>query len=56
MLGTQLKGATTKVDARTTADVDLIIGTAFKTLDPKAAADAALVALNRPKPPLPGHC
>lgn len=50
VLGTQLKGATTKVDARTTADVDLIIGTAFKTLDPKAVADAALVALNKPKP------
>ncbi|MEU6928102.1 LytR C-terminal domain-containing protein [Streptomyces sp. NPDC046385] len=56
VLGTQLKGATTKVDARTTADVDLIIGTAFKNLDPKAAADAALVALNKPKQPLPGHC
>ncbi|MET8507398.1 LytR C-terminal domain-containing protein [Streptomyces sp. NPDC004787] len=55
VVGTQLKGATTKVDARTTADVDLIIGTAFKTLDPKAAADAALVALNKPKP-VPGRC
>ncbi|WP_128984923.1 LytR C-terminal domain-containing protein [Streptomyces roseicoloratus] len=56
VVGTQLKGATTKVDARTTADVDLIIGTAFKTLDPKAAADAALVALTKPKPPVPGRC
>ncbi|MFI8963137.1 LytR C-terminal domain-containing protein [Streptomyces sp. NPDC053493] len=55
VVGTQLKGATTKVDARTTADVDLIIGTAFKTLDPKAAADAALVALNKPKP-VPARC
>lgn len=55
VVGTQLKGATTKVDARTTADVDLIIGTAFKTLDPKAAADAALAALNKPKP-VPGRC
>ncbi|MFF5974882.1 LytR C-terminal domain-containing protein [Streptomyces sp. NPDC012769] len=55
VVGTQLKGATTKVDARTTADVDLIIGTAFKTLDPKAAADAALIALNKPKP-VPGRC
>ncbi|WP_370413919.1 LytR C-terminal domain-containing protein [Streptomyces fradiae] len=55
VVGTQLKAATTKVDARTTADVDLIIGTAFKTLDPKAAADAALVALNKPKP-VPGRC
>ncbi|MEU8524803.1 MULTISPECIES: LytR C-terminal domain-containing protein [Streptomyces] len=54
VLGTQLKGATTKMDARTTADVDLIIGTAFKTLDPKTTADAALVALNAPKP-APAH-
>ncbi|WP_137994447.1 LytR C-terminal domain-containing protein [Streptomyces vilmorinianum] len=50
VLGTQLKGATTKTDTRATADVDLILGTAFKTLDPKATADAALVALNTPKP------
>ncbi|MFJ3905055.1 LytR C-terminal domain-containing protein [Streptomyces sp. NPDC090025] len=55
VLGTQLKGATTKVDARTTADVDLIIGTAFKNLDAKTAADAALAALNKPKP-VPGRC
>ncbi|GAA3393235.1 LytR C-terminal domain-containing protein [Streptomyces roseoviridis] len=55
VLGTQLKAATTKVDARTTADVDLIIGTAFKNLDPKAAADAALLALNKPKP-APARC
>ncbi|MER8037651.1 LytR C-terminal domain-containing protein [Streptomyces hydrogenans] len=55
VLGTQLAGATTKVDARTTADVDLIIGTAFKALSPKATADAALVALNKPKP-APARC
>ncbi|MEU9856419.1 LytR C-terminal domain-containing protein [Streptomyces sp. NPDC047974] len=55
VLGTQLTGATTKVDARTTADVDLIIGTAFKTLSPKATADAALVALAKPKP-APTRC
>lgn len=55
VLGTQLAGATTKVDARTTADVDLIIGTAFKTLSPKATADAALVALSKPKP-APARC
>ncbi|MFF0435177.1 LytR C-terminal domain-containing protein [Streptomyces sp. NPDC004327] len=53
VVGTQLKGATTKVDTRATADVDLIIGTAFKQLDPKAAADAALIALNKPKPAAP---
>ncbi|WP_418957944.1 LytR C-terminal domain-containing protein [Streptomyces tritici] len=50
VLGTQLKGAATKTDTRTTADVDLIIGTAFKTLDAKTTADAALVALNAPRP------
>ncbi|MFI8421893.1 LytR C-terminal domain-containing protein [Streptomyces sp. NPDC085479] len=55
VLGTQLAGTTTKVDTRTTADVDLIIGTAFKALSPKATADAALVALNKPKP-APTRC
>ncbi|GGY72249.1 LytR C-terminal domain-containing protein [Streptomyces omiyaensis] len=55
VLGTQLAGTTTKVDARTTADVDLIIGTAFKNLSPKATADAALVALNKPRP-APTRC
>ncbi|MFF7179757.1 LytR C-terminal domain-containing protein [Streptomyces sp. NPDC008121] len=56
VLGTQLKTATTKTDARATADVDLILGTAFKALDPKTAADAALVALNKPKPAPAGKC
>jgi hypothetical protein len=56
VLGTQLKGATTKTDTRATADVDLIIGTAFKNLDPKTTADAALVALNKPKPAPTGKC
>lgn len=56
VLGTQLKGVTTKTDTRATADVDLIIGTAFKNLDPKAAADAALVALNKPKATPAGKC
>ncbi|MET9351100.1 LytR C-terminal domain-containing protein [Streptomyces termitum] len=55
VLGTQLAGTTTKVDTRTTADVDLIIGTAFKNLSPKATADAALAALNKPKP-APTRC
>ncbi|WP_426364955.1 LytR C-terminal domain-containing protein [Streptomyces sp. E-08] len=50
VLGTQLAGATTKTDTRATADVDLIIGTAFKSLSPKATADAALVALTKPAP------
>ncbi|MBD0709298.1 MULTISPECIES: LytR C-terminal domain-containing protein [unclassified Streptomyces] len=56
VLGTQLKGAATKTDTRATADVDLIIGTAFKTLDPKATADAALIALNKPAPLPTGKC
>ncbi|HEY9371055.1 LytR C-terminal domain-containing protein [Streptomyces sp.] len=55
VLGAQLKVATTKMDGRTTADVDLIIGTAFKTLDPKTTADAALVALTAPKKPAPAR-
>ncbi|MGW0465731.1 LytR C-terminal domain-containing protein [Streptomyces sp. NPDC003027] len=56
VLGTQLKGATSKTDTRATADVDLILGTAFKNLDPKATADAALVALNKPKAAPAGKC
>ncbi|QGZ50022.1 LytR family transcriptional regulator [Streptomyces sp. QHH-9511] len=56
VLGTQLKAATTKTDTRATADVDLILGTAFKTLDPKAVADAALIALNKPKAAPVGKC
>ncbi|GGT22078.1 LytR C-terminal domain-containing protein [Streptomyces purpureus] len=49
VLATQLKGATTKTDTRATADVDLIIGTAFTTLNTKPASDAALAALAKPK-------
>ncbi|MFE0641111.1 LytR C-terminal domain-containing protein [Streptomyces sp. NPDC058877] len=56
VLGTQLAGTTTKTDARATTDVDLIIGTAFKTLSPKTAADAALVALTKPAPVPTGKC
>ncbi|MFF5423442.1 MULTISPECIES: LytR C-terminal domain-containing protein [unclassified Streptomyces] len=55
VLATQFAGATTKVDTRATADVDLIIGTAFKNLSPKATADAALAALAKPKP-APTRC
>ncbi|MER6094731.1 LytR C-terminal domain-containing protein [Streptomyces sp. NPDC001728] len=56
VLGTQLKGATTRTDTRATADVDLIIGTAFKNLAPKTTADAALVALTKPAPAPTGKC
>ncbi|MEO3972911.1 LytR C-terminal domain-containing protein [Streptomyces sp. CAU 1734] len=50
VLGTQLNGATARADARRTADVDLILGTAFKTLSPKPAADRALALLAKPAP------
>ncbi|MGW2300498.1 LytR C-terminal domain-containing protein [Streptomyces sp. NPDC001809] len=56
VLGTQLAGATTKTDTRGTADVDLIIGTAFKNLSPKTTADAALVTLTKPAPVPTGKC
>ncbi|MFJ4920668.1 LytR C-terminal domain-containing protein [Streptomyces sp. NPDC088725] len=50
VLGTQLKGAAKKTDARKTADVDLIIGTAFKTLNVPKDADQALATLTKPAP------
>lgn len=48
VLGTQLKGATPKTDTRTTKDVDLIIGTAFKALNVQKDADQALAGLSAP--------
>lgn len=56
VLGTQLKGATLKTDTRATADVDLIIGTAFKTLTPPKDATVALAALAKPAPAPSGKC
>ncbi|MFV5991674.1 LytR C-terminal domain-containing protein [Streptomyces sp. NPDC056231] len=55
VLGTQLPGATPKTDARKTADVDLILGTAFKKLNTPKEAAAALAALNKPAP-TPSSC
>ncbi|MFG2560917.1 LytR C-terminal domain-containing protein [Streptomyces sp. NPDC048496] len=55
VLGTQLTGATPKTDARRTADVDLILGTAFKKLNTPQEAAAALAALNKPAP-APSSC
>ncbi|GFH38826.1 LytR C-terminal domain-containing protein [Streptomyces pacificus] len=55
VLGTQLAGAQLKADARTSADVDLIIGTAFTTLTSKPVADKALAALAQPSP-TPDEC
>ncbi|CAL9466583.1 MULTISPECIES: LytR C-terminal domain-containing protein [unclassified Streptomyces] len=57
VLGTQLKGAATKTDTRATADVDLIIGTAFTSLAAPQDATASMTALLHPKPsPTPAHC
>ncbi len=51
VLGTQLGGAEQRVDAaRKGAEVDLIIGDAFKGLAKPADADAALTRLSAPQP------
>lgn len=50
VLATQLASAETRTDTRKGAEVDLIIGTAFKNLAPKATADKAMAALGRPDP------
>lgn len=56
VLGTQLKGTTQKTDARTTPDVDLILGSTFQTLDPAQQAATALAALGKPAPQPSGKC
>ncbi|MFE7134788.1 LytR C-terminal domain-containing protein [Streptomyces sp. NPDC057638] len=56
VLGTQVKGTTPRTDTRRTADVDLILGTAFTTLAPKPLADQALAALARPVPADKSRC
>ncbi|MFD6891369.1 LytR C-terminal domain-containing protein [Streptomyces sp. NPDC059957] len=53
VLGTNLAGATQQTDTRETADIDLILGDAFKELTPKADADKALAALANPQPAAP---
>jgi len=55
VLSTQLPGAAQKTDARSTADVDLIIGTKFKAFSTPAAAASALTALTKPAP-APSAC
>ncbi|MEV0276601.1 LytR C-terminal domain-containing protein [Streptomyces sp. NPDC050610] len=50
VLGTQLAGAQVKSDARKGADVDLIIGSEFKSLTAKKDADQGLTALSEPQP------
>ncbi|MEV4333786.1 LytR C-terminal domain-containing protein [Streptomyces sp. NPDC049597] len=56
VLGTQLVGTQLKTDARRTADIDLIIGTAYKALEPKKNADAALAAMAQPAPAPSATC
>ncbi|WAP56996.1 LytR C-terminal domain-containing protein [Streptomyces sp. S465] len=50
VLGTQLDGAQTKNDARDGKDIDLIIGSGFKTLVKQKDAEKALAALATPSP------
>ncbi|MFF4270677.1 LytR C-terminal domain-containing protein [Streptomyces sp. NPDC001536] len=50
VLGTQLTGAEARADSRKGTDVDLIIGTGFKSLTAKTAADKALAKLGAPQP------
>ncbi|MFF3345666.1 LytR C-terminal domain-containing protein [Streptomyces sp. NPDC002779] len=51
VLATQLPGAERRTDAaRKGTAVDLILGTGFKKLTPKADADKALTTLTNPKP------
>ncbi|MFG2982948.1 LytR C-terminal domain-containing protein [Streptomyces sp. NPDC048258] len=56
VLGTQLVGATQQTDARETADIDLILGDAFKELSTKEDADKALAVLANPAPAPTGKC
>ncbi|QNE79273.1 LytR family transcriptional regulator [Streptomyces finlayi] len=56
VLGTQLPGSTRKTDTRETADVDLILGTKFKTFSTPAAAATALTALTTKPAPAPSSC
>ncbi|MDL5202514.1 LytR C-terminal domain-containing protein [Streptomyces sp. ALI-76-A] len=51
VLATQLASAERGTDtARKGGELDLVIGTGFKSLTPKADADKALAALTRPQP------
>ncbi|MFE2282778.1 LytR C-terminal domain-containing protein [Streptomyces sp. NPDC059443] len=56
VLGTNLGGATHQTDARESADIDLILGDAFKELTPKEEADKALAALANPQPAAAKKC
>ncbi|MGW7369659.1 LytR C-terminal domain-containing protein [Streptomyces sp. NPDC054841] len=52
VLGTQLPRAELRADARASTDVDLILGTAFKTLNTKPVADKAMATLSKPAAPV----
>ncbi|MEU4356362.1 LytR C-terminal domain-containing protein [Streptomyces virginiae] len=56
VLGTQLAGTTQQTDTRETADVDLILGDAFKELSAKEDADKALALLANPVPAPAKNC
>ncbi|MEU8777471.1 LytR C-terminal domain-containing protein [Streptomyces sp. NPDC048606] len=56
VLATQLDGVTQQTDAREGADIDLILGDAFKELKPKADADKALAILANPVPTPTAKC
>ncbi|MER6197789.1 LytR C-terminal domain-containing protein [Streptomyces sp. NPDC001586] len=55
VLGTQLAGTTQQTDTREGADIDLILGDAFKELSTKEDADKALAVLANPLP-APAKC
>ncbi|MFD3543608.1 LytR C-terminal domain-containing protein [Streptomyces sp. NPDC058662] len=55
VLGTQLPGTTQQTDTREGADIDLILGDAFKELSTKEDADKALALLANPAP-APSTC
>ncbi|QTD99516.1 LytR C-terminal domain-containing protein [Streptomyces cyanogenus] len=50
VLGTQLAGAESRADGRKGADLDLIIGDAFKGLANRSTADRTLTTLTEPQP------
>ncbi|MFD3544424.1 LytR C-terminal domain-containing protein [Streptomyces sp. NPDC058655] len=56
VLGAQLAGTTVQNDARESADIDLILGDAFKELSTKEDADKALALLANPVPVSPRNC
>ncbi|WP_199885490.1 LytR C-terminal domain-containing protein [Streptomyces sp. CB00455] len=56
VLGTQLVGTTQQNDTRETADIDLILGDAFKELSTKEEADKAMALLANPAPATAKKC